>query len=73
MLSPGTQWCAEIFDSGPELIVGAGHLHNVLKGWIEVEQGGASHHEIDVSSVQHVELRASNDSGWQRSKDEKLR
>lgn len=28
-----------IFDPGPDEIVGAGHLHAVLKGWIEREQG----------------------------------
>jgi uncharacterized membrane protein YvlD (DUF360 family) len=28
------------FDPGPEEIVGAGHLHDVLKSWIEQEQGG---------------------------------
>ena len=27
------------FDPGEEEIVGAGHLHDVLKGWIEQEQG----------------------------------
>jgi uncharacterized membrane protein YvlD (DUF360 family) len=30
------------FDPGPEPIVGAGHLHDVLKGWIEQEQGASS-------------------------------
>ena len=28
-----------VFDPGDEEIVGAGHLHDVLKGWIEQEQG----------------------------------
>jgi hypothetical protein len=28
-----------VFDPGAEMIVGAGHLHEVLKGWIEQEQG----------------------------------
>ena len=28
-----------VFDPGEEEIVGAGHLHDVLKGWIEQEQG----------------------------------
>ena len=28
-----------VFDPGAEEIVGAGHLHDVLKGWIEQEQG----------------------------------
>jgi len=28
-----------VFDPGEEEIVGAGHLHDVLKGWIEREQG----------------------------------
>jgi putative membrane protein len=28
-----------VFDPGPEEIVGAGHLHTVLKGWIAREQG----------------------------------
>ncbi|MBA2598839.1 MAG: phage holin family protein, partial [Chloroflexia bacterium] len=30
----------DTFDPGAEEIVGAGHLHDVLKGWIEGEQGG---------------------------------
>ena len=28
-----------VFDPGEEEIVGAGHLHDILKGWIEQEQG----------------------------------
>ena len=28
-----------VFDPGAEEIVGAGHLHDILKGWIEQEQG----------------------------------
>ena len=28
-----------VFDPGNEEIVGAGHMHDVLKGWIEQEQG----------------------------------
>jgi putative membrane protein len=28
-----------VFDPGDEEIVGAGHLHDILKGWIEREQG----------------------------------
>jgi hypothetical protein len=28
-----------VFDPGDEEIVGAGHMHDVLKGWIEQEQG----------------------------------
>jgi uncharacterized membrane protein YvlD (DUF360 family) len=34
-----------VFDPGPDEIVGAGHLHDVLKGWIEQEQGG----KLDVT------------------------
>jgi hypothetical protein len=34
------------FDPGPRPIVGAAHLHDVLKGWIEAEQGGEGDREI---------------------------
>ncbi len=33
-----------VFDPGSEMIVGAGQLHTVLKGWIAQEQGGATRH-----------------------------
>jgi hypothetical protein len=38
-------------DLGPEPIVGAGHLHNVMKGWIETAQGaGVGSRESGVGS-----------------------
>ncbi len=41
-----------VFDLGDEEIVGAGHLHDVLKGWIEQEQGIR---EVEGSSGRAVE------------------
>jgi putative membrane protein len=38
------------FDPGPEPIVGAAHLHAVLKGWIEQEQGEARSPDVAASS-----------------------
>jgi putative membrane protein len=41
-----------VFDPGDEEIVGAGHLHEILKGWIEREQG---QREVERSSGRAVE------------------
>ena len=39
-----------VFDPGTEMIVGAGHMHDVLKGWIEQEQGDGSREVEEASS-----------------------
>ena len=38
------------FDAGPDLISGAGHLHDVMKGWIEAEQGRGGGRETEGGS-----------------------
>jgi putative membrane protein len=39
-----------VFDPGDEEIVGAGHLHDVLKGWIDQEQGETRSRAVEESS-----------------------
>ncbi|MGH2618315.1 MAG: alkaline phosphatase family protein, partial [Thermomicrobiales bacterium] len=46
-----------VFAPGPEEIVGAGHLHDVLKGWIEAAQGKGDA-KVDAGDGQHPRRHA---------------